>query len=170
MPTITRAHSRICFFISTPSQCKFHKTKGGLFFHDNIWHGARPLITSARTHLCDDEHFIQSSIPILKAVFWEPPPSYGISLAFFFNPPPPLLLPSASFALKLLLLELLSCPNRYNLHRLSVLGWDAPSLLIPPLRLWDKGAIPQCTPVTCDAGLGVEISPGSRTASSTPKI
>lgn len=83
LPTITHACSRICFFISTLSQRKFQKTKGGLFFHDNVWHGASPLIT--HTHLCDDERFchpVQSS----KLSFGSPL-SYGISLAFFLNPP-----------------------------------------------------------------------------------
>lgn len=83
LPTITHACSRICFFISTLSQRKFQKTKGGLFFHDNVWHGASPLIT--RTHLCDDERFchpVQSS----KLSFGSPL-GYGISLAFFLNPP-----------------------------------------------------------------------------------
>ncbi len=85
--------------------------------HNNAWHGASPLITSAHTHLCDDEPFchpVQSS----KLSFGSPR-SYGISFAFFPILPPPF----PSFALKLPLLELLSCLNRYNLRRLPVLRW-----------------------------------------------
>ena len=47
--------------------------------------------------------------------------------------PPPL----PSLRLKLPLLELLSCPNRYNLRRLPVLRWNVP-LPIAVLRAEDK--------------------------------
>lgn len=50
---------------------------------------------------------------------------------------PILPLPSLSFALKLPLLELLSCPNRYNLCRLYVLRRDVP-LSIAVMRAEDK--------------------------------
>ena len=52
---------------------------------NEAWHGASPLITSAHTHLCDDEplcHPGQSS-----KLSSGSPQSYGISFAFFPNPP-----------------------------------------------------------------------------------
>lgn len=67
----------------------------------------------------------------------------GVMALDFLSSPilPP---PSSSFALKLPLLELLSCSNRYNLRWLSVLRWDVP-LSIADLRAEDKRAIPWCT-------------------------
>lgn len=58
-----------------------------------------------------------------------------MALVSLFSPIP--YPPAPSFTTKLLLLELLSCPNRYNLRRLSVLRWDVP-LLNAVLRTEDK--------------------------------
>lgn len=115
--------------------------------HNNGWHGASRLITSAHTHLCGDGPFchpVQSSKLSLGSLR-----SYGISLAFFSVLPPPL----PSFALKLPLLELLSCSNRYNLRRLPVLGWDGTYLSRVLLCARRIKSYPTMHPVTRDAGL-----------------
>lgn len=129
-----------CSFICAPS-LSYRNTKSK--YHVACFRLSRdrrrpllPLITSAHTHLCDDEppcHPGQSS-----ELSPGSPRSEGISCAFF---PPP--------ALKLPLLELLSCPNRYNLRRLPVLGWDGP-YLSRALRI---KSYPTMHPVTRDAGL-----------------
>lgn len=127
---------------------------------EHPWYGRSPLITTAHTHLCDDElfcHPVQSS-----KLSFESPPSYGISFAFFPNPPSP------PFTPKLLLLELLSCTNRYNLRRLSVLRWDLP-LRIAVMRAEDK-ELSHDAPCHTRCRDCVVILSGSWTPSSVPEI
>lgn len=120
-------------------RCSFQQTKGGLFFPGcNL-----SIIMAGMEQVLSLPALIPTSVMTSLSVIQSNPQScllgaLGVMALVLLSSPilPP---PSPPLALKLPLLELLSCPNRYNLRRLPVLRWDGTlPLPIAVLRAEDK--------------------------------
>lgn len=137
----------------TLSPCSFQQTKGGLFFPGcNL-----SVIMPGMEQVLSLPALIPTSVMTSLSVIQSNPQSCLLGalrvMALVLLSSPILPPPFPSLALKLPLLELLSCLNRYNLRRLPVLRWDGmylSRLLFCAQRI---KSYPTMHPVTRDAGL-----------------
>lgn len=140
------------FLYSEPTQL-FQHTKGGLLFLGcNL-----SIIMAGMEQVVSLPALIPTSVMTSLSVIQANPQScllgaFGVMALVWLSSPilPP---PFPSFTLKLPLLELLSCSNRYNLRRLPVLGWDGTYLSRVLLCAQRIKSYPTMHPVTRDAGL-----------------
>lgn len=148
---ITEYHVSLCMFqgFFNPTQ----QTKGGLFFPGcNL-----SIIMAGMEQVLSLPALIPTSVMTSRSVIQSNPQScllgtLGVRALVLLSSPilPP---PFPPLALKLPLLELLSCPNRYNLRRLPVLRWDGTYLSRVLLCAQRIKSYPTMHPVTRDAGL-----------------
>lgn len=134
-------------------RCSSQQTKGGLFFPGcNL-----SIIMAGMEQVLSLPALIPTSVMTSLSVIQSNPQScllgaLGVMALVLLSSPilPP---PSPPLALKLPLLELLSCPNRYNLRRLPVLRWDGTYLSRLQCCAQRIKSYPTMHPVTRDAGL-----------------
>lgn len=151
---IAKYHVSLCmfqgFFIPTLSRCSFQQTKGGLFFPGcNL-----SIIMAGMERVLSLPALIPTSVMTSLSVIQSNPQSCLLGafrvMALVLLSSPILPPPFPPFALKLPLLELLSCPNRYNLRRLPVLRRDGTYL---SRALFCAQSYPTMHPVTRNVGL-----------------